>query len=239
MKIIAHRGASGEAPENTLAAMALAIEQGADAIEIDVHLCQNELVVIHDHHVDKTTSGTGPVLDYSLAELQQLDAGQGQRVPTLWQVLKLAAGKMEFNIELKGHGCDQPLPELLQRAIDELGYRPEQFIISSFHHPMLARFHRNAPQYAIGALTACCPLDLAKFATDLDANTLHVEAEMVSKELIADAKQRGLPVYVYTVDRPKMLNELKQLGVDGVFTNYPQRSRQHLQQHHQTQGWNT
>lgn len=237
MKIIAHRGASGEAPENTLAAIALAIAQGADAIEIDVHLCQGQLVVIHDHHVDKTTNGSGPVTDFTLADLQQLDAGNGEQVPTLWQVLELAAARVEFNIELKGHGSDEPLPALLQQAITELGYRPEQFIVSSFHHPMLARFHRNAPQYAIGALTACCPLDLAQFATDLDADTLHVEAEMVSQELVADAKARGLAVYVYTVDRPKLLQELQSLGVDGVFTNYPMRSRDFLQHHSKTQGW--
>ncbi|GAA4871480.1 glycerophosphodiester phosphodiesterase [Ferrimonas pelagia] len=228
MRIIAHRGASGEAPENTLTAMDLAIEQDACAIELDVHQLEGTLVVLHDRYLNKTTSGSGLLSDSSLDVLSTLDAGEGQRVPTLWQVLERIGGRCDLNIELKGMGTVEPLLALLQRAEAELGYRPEQFLISSFHHPMLAQLKRQRPALKIGALTACCPLNYAEFATALGAFSVHMDVDFADPAFIADAKARGLKIYVYTVDHAPDLLRLDALGVDGIFSNYPGRSRARL-----------
>ncbi|WP_028115718.1 glycerophosphodiester phosphodiesterase [Ferrimonas senticii] len=237
MKIIAHRGASGEAPENTLKAMALAIEQGADGIELDVHLCAGELVVIHDDSVDKRTNGSGQVSHFSLEQLQALDAGDGEAVPTLWQVLQLIGDRIDLNIELKGAGSGGPLPALLAEAQQQLGLRAEQIIVSSFDHRMLSHFAEQAPQYAIGALTERRSHSLAKFASKLNADAVHIHLRGVNAALVEDAHQRGLKVYVYTVNRSADLDRMNALGVDGVFTDFPGRSRAYLQQSQSTQGW--
>ncbi|SHH96649.1 glycerophosphodiester phosphodiesterase [Ferrimonas marina] len=228
MLIIAHRGASGEAPENTLAAMTLAVAQQADAIELDVHRVEDTLVVIHDRFLDKTTSGRGPVSQSTLAQLAQLDAGQGERVPTLWQVLECVGARCGLNIELKGMATDELLLPLLEQAVAQLGYRWEQFLVSSFHHPMLARIKGTKPDLRIGALTASCPLNYAEFASELAADAVHLDVDFADPALIADAQQRGLKVYVYTVDKAEDLAQMAALGVDGVFTNFPARSRAQL-----------
>ncbi|MBY6187668.1 glycerophosphodiester phosphodiesterase [Marinobacter hydrocarbonoclasticus] len=225
MLIIAHRGASGHAPENTLAAMDKALALGADAIELDLQCVEDTLVVLHDRYLHKTTSGTGPLSDQTLASLARLDAGHGERVPTLWQVLERVAGRCDFNLELKGHDTAEPLLRLLTRAEQELGYRPEQFSISSFHHPLLARVKAARPDLAIGALTASLPLDYAAFGAALGANSINVDVDFISQALVDDAHQRGLKVYVYTVDQPEDVAHMMTLGVDGIFSNYPDRTR--------------
>ncbi|GAA5191540.1 glycerophosphodiester phosphodiesterase [Ferrimonas gelatinilytica] len=225
MKIIAHRGASADAPENTLAAMELALEQDADAIELDVHCVEGELVVIHDRYLDHTTSGQGLVHNMTLAQLATLDAGGGQRVPTLWQVMQCVAGRCDINIELKGLGTADPLLPLLARAEQSLGFNPEQWLISSFHHPMLAQVKQARPELKIGTLFAGCPLRYAEVASELNAHSVHLSANFLDAELLADSRRRGTKIYVYTVDRPDEVAEMIELGVDGIFTNYPARTR--------------
>ncbi len=228
MLIIAHRGASGHAPENTLAAMDKALALGADAIELDLQCVGGTLVVLHDRYLHKTTNGQGPLSAQTLDTLALLDAGQGERVPTLWQVLQRVGGRCDFNLELKGHDTVEPLLALLPRAERELGYRPEQFLISSFHHPMLARVKAARPDLAIGALTASLPLDYAAFGTALNADTINVDVDFVDQALVDDAHRRGLKVLVYTVDQPEDLRAMAALGVDGVFSNFPDHARQLL-----------
>ncbi|MBY6096374.1 glycerophosphodiester phosphodiesterase [Ferrimonas balearica] len=228
MLIIAHRGASGHAPENTLAAMDQALALGADAIELDLQCVEGTLVVLHDRYLHKTTSGKGPLCAQTLASLAQLDAGQGERVPTLWQVLERVAGRCDFNLELKGHDTLAPLLTTLARAEQELGYRPEQFLISSFHHPLLAQLKAARPELAIGALTANLPLDYAAFGSALNAHSINVDVDFVDQALVDDAHQRGLKVYVYTVDQPEDIAALAKMGVDGIFSNLPDHSRARL-----------
>lgn len=228
MLVIAHRGASGLAPENTLAAMSKAIELGACAIELDVHCVEGELVVIHDRWLQKHTDGHGLVHQSTLEQLAKLDAGQGQRVPTLWQVLEQVAGRCDLNIELKGRNTSDALIALLSRAESELGYQPQQFLISSFNHRTLAKVKQQRPDLRIGALIACCPLHYAQFAEELGAFSIHLDVNFAEPELIADAKSRGLNVYVYTVDEPEDLLEMQRLEVDGVFSNWPDRARETL-----------
>lgn len=230
MQIIAHRGASGEYPENTLLAMAHAIQQGADAIEIDVFAVEGELIVIHDHHLSRTTNGSGSIYQHSLQQLMQLDAGRGERIPTLWQVLQLVQNKVWLNIELKGADTVAPLLALLQRAEQELGFDCQQLLVSSFNHHLLATLQQQRPELKLGALTASLPIDYANFAATLQAYSVNCDVSFINQALVDDAKQRGLKVYVYTVDHSDDIARMAQYGVDGIFTNFPARSRRQLRQ---------
>lgn len=228
MQIIAHRGASGEYPENTLLAFAQALAQGADAIELDVFAVEGELIVIHDAKLERTTNGKGSIYQYTLAELASIDAGRGQAIPSLWQVLQLIQNKCWLNIELKGANTLQPLLRLLDRAENELGFDLQTLLVSSFNHPLLNALKAARPAIRTGALTASLPLHYAAFAAELKAEAVHCDAGFIDEQMIKDAKVRGLKVYVYTVDSKDELAQMQQLGVDGIFTNYPAQSRKFL-----------
>ena len=225
MQIIAHRGASGSYPENTLLAIKQALLAKADGIEIDVFCVENELVVIHDENVSRTTNGTGFLQDFTLRQLQQLDAGSGQQVPTLWQVLQLVNNQTLLNIELKGADTAEPLFKLLQKAETELGTEPDKLLISSFNHHLLKQIKKQRPDLKIGALTASLHLDYAAFASELGAWSVNCDRGFINQELVQDAHQRGLKVLVYTVNDVTTAKKLRQLGVDGIFCNYPLEAR--------------
>ncbi len=223
MQIIAHRGASGLAPENTLKAIRLALALGAGAIEIDVQLADGELWVFHDRRLERCTDGSGVLTAQSRAYLASLDAGEGEGIPTLWQVMEAIAGQAELHIELKGAQTADEVARLTRRAEAELGFAPTQWVVSSFHHPELARFAALRPDIRLGALTSTIPLTLAKFAAELGAWSLNCDVDFVDQALVQDAHDRGLKVLVYTVDEPADQAMLAAIGVDGIFTNRPDR----------------
>ncbi|WP_279451440.1 glycerophosphodiester phosphodiesterase [Aeromonas hydrophila] len=223
MQIIAHRGASGLAPENTLKAIRLALALGAGAIEIDVQLADGELWVFHDRRLERCTDGSGVLTAQSRAYLASLDAGEGEGIPTLWQVMEAIAGQAELHIELKGAQTADEVARLTRRAEAELGFAPTQWVVSSFHHPEVARFAALRPDIRLGALTATIPLTLAKFAAELGAWSLNCDVDFVDQALVQDAHDRGLKVLVYTVDEPADQAMLAAIGVDGIFTNRPDR----------------
>ncbi|EKP0276451.1 glycerophosphodiester phosphodiesterase [Aeromonas bestiarum] len=223
MQIIAHRGASGLAPENTLKAIRLALTLGAQAIEIDVQRADGELWVFHDRRLERCTDGSGVLTAQSRAYLAGLDAGEGEPIPTLWQVMEAIAGKAELHIELKGAQTADEVARLTLRAEAELGFTPAHWVVSSFHHPELARFAALRPEIRLGALTATIPLTLAAFAAELGAWSLNCDLDFVEAALVMDAHRRGLKVLVYTVDHTADLTALAAMGVDGIFTNRPDR----------------
>lgn len=225
MLVFAHRGASADAPENTLLAIDKALDQHADGIEIDVHQHRDELLVIHDHWLHRTTNGQGQLAEYNLSQLQQLDAGQGQRIPTLWQVMQRIAGRCRLNIEIKGVQDVGLVISLIERARRELSFTLEQFIVSSFDHHLLKDLKQRKPDLQIGALTACKPLDYAAFAEALEAYSVNPDVSFLDQKFVQDAKQRGLKVFVYTVDQPADLLRLKGWQVDGVFSNAPGKAK--------------
>ena len=229
MKIFAHRGVSGHLPENTLPAFAAALNTGCHGIELDVFLHQDELVVIHDRQVDRTTDGCGLLEDFSPAALFQLDAGNGQPIPTLWQVLQLCGNQIEINIELKGHDTAQALAILLRRAQNQLALRLETILVSSFHHPQLQLLKTLMPDIRIGVLIAHYPLDGVQLAVQLGAISMHCDRGFVDQQLVAQAHQAGIELYVYTINQQRELLALKAMGVDGVFCNYPAEAMQWLQ----------
>lgn len=225
MLIFAHRGASDQAPENTLAAFALAIEQQADGIELDVFEHQGEFWVIHDHRLDRTTNGRGLLSDHSVAELQTLHAGNGQPIPTLKDALQLISGRVKVNIEIKGLNDPSALLTQLQQAEQNNGFADQLLLISSFNHHYLKAIHNLAPERPVGALTASLPLDYAAFASALNAWSVHIELGLVTPAFVQDAHQRGLKVLVYTVDHPQDIQRMQRYRVDGIFSNNPKQAR--------------
>jgi glycerophosphoryl diester phosphodiesterase len=223
MQIIAHRGASGLAPENTLKAIRLALALGAQAIEIDVQQADGELWVFHDRRLERCTNGGGVLTAQSRAYLAGLDAGEGEPIPTLWQVMEAIAGRAELHIELKGAHTADEVAMLTRRAEALLGFTPAHWVVSSFHHPELARFAALRPEIRLGALTATIPFTLAEFAAELGAWSLNCDVDFVDAALVMDAHRRGLKVLVYTVDHTADLAALVAMGVDGIFTNRPDR----------------
>ncbi len=167
--LFAHRGAKGYEPENTLASFAKALELGANWIELDVFLVEDELIVFHDERLERTTDGSGQVLESSLEYLRSLDAGNGQRIPLLTEVFDLVDGKAGLNIELKGPGTAAGVVRLVKKLLSTSGWRRDQVVVSSFDHPELLVFARMMPEIRIGVLTANIPLGYAEFAEPFNA----------------------------------------------------------------------
>jgi glycerophosphoryl diester phosphodiesterase len=222
---IGHRGARGHAPENTLLAMDTGIRLGAQMVELDVQRHPSgELLVIHDLRLERTTNGKGRLVDRSFDYIRSLDAGGGQQVPTLPEVLDLVDQRVAVNVELKtAGGTAEAVAAVLRRYVDE-GWSPEQFLVSSFHLPELELFRQAAPEFPIGVLLCGVPLEWAAEAAELSAQALNLSEEFADERLIGDAKARGLKVYVYTVNERDEIERLRQIGVDGVFTDYPERA---------------
>jgi glycerophosphoryl diester phosphodiesterase len=225
MICIGHRGARGYAPENTLASIDLAIGHGAKWIEIDVREHHGDLVVIHDRFLERTTNGFGDINQHDLPTLQTFNAGDGQHIPTLEQVIKHINRRAILNIELKDMASAKPTLQLIERLVDS-GWQFNDFLISSFFHHALQWFKQSQPSLRIGALCASVMIDYAKFAQDLNAWSINLCSESLNQAIVDDAHQRGLKVFVYTVNDVRLFDELSNMGVDGVFTDYPQRFMQ-------------
>jgi len=223
MLCIAHRGASGHEPENTLRSIQRALEIGARFIEIDVHFVDGEILVIHDHRLNRTTDGTGVLAEKTFSYIRSLNAGKGERIPTLKEVLDLVARRAVINVELKGASTAIPVVSLIETYIDMFKWTYSDFLISSFDHHQLRKVAYLQPQLPIGALIRSIPLEYSRLAQEIGAFSVHPHLSCVTPEFIDDAHSRGLKVYVYTVDELEDIERLRLLGVDGVFTNYPER----------------
>lgn len=220
---IGHRGARGHAPENTLLAIDTGIGLGADMIEFDVQLCGGQLVVLHDPRLERTTNGTGRVSEVPFEYLRRLDAGKGQQIPTLHEVLALVAGRTSLNVEIKSaNGTAAAVATVLREALSD-GWQTHQFLVSSFHLPELYEFKQLAPEIPIAVLLCGVPLDWAACATEMGAHALNISAEFADPMLVRDAHARGLKVHAYTVNHPADIAAMRNLGLDGVFSDYPER----------------
>ncbi|MBN2515616.1 MAG: glycerophosphodiester phosphodiesterase [Deltaproteobacteria bacterium] len=218
----AHRGASGHEPENTLSAVETAITLGADWIEIDVYLVEKELVVFHDQRLERTTNGTGPIMEQSLEYIRSLDAGNGESIPILREVLDLVNHRAGINIELKGFGTADETVSLIHEYTTKKNWMYEEFLISSFNHHELARVKYLDPLIMTGALVVGIPIDYARFAEGLGAYSVHCNLDFINEAFVQDAHERGLKVFVFTVNNRHDLARMKALSVDGIFTNNPE-----------------
>jgi len=219
---IGHRGAMGHAPENTLASIRKALEFGVPCVEIDVYTVDSQLVVFHDSRLERTTNGTGYLLEQKFTDLRSLDAGNGEKIPTLKEVFEAIHLKAGVNIELKGPGTARPVAEFISEMRD-VGWNDDLILISSFDHRELVQVRRLDPRIKLGAMMVGLPVDDAAFAASLGAYSVHLSLEFIDRKFVDDAHSRGLRVFVFTVNHPEDIKKMSELGVDGVFTNYPER----------------
>ncbi|MGA7143487.1 MAG: glycerophosphodiester phosphodiesterase family protein [Desulfobacterales bacterium] len=219
---IGHRGAMGHAPENTLLSIRKALELGTPCIEMDVYNVDGHLVVFHDIRLERTTNGTGYLLDQSFDELRTLDAGRGEKIPTLKEAFETIQSKAGVNIELKGPDTARPVAEFIS-GMKEIGRNDDLLLVSSFNHRELSLMHRLNPKIKLGAMMVGLPVDDAAFGESLGAYSVHLSLESIDPRFVKDAHARDLRVFVFTVDLPEDIEKMRGLGVDGVFTNYPER----------------
>lgn len=196
-------------------------------LEFDVFaLPSGEVVVFHDRYLQRTTNGEGLLLHHSFRELRKLDAGLGEKIPTLQEVLDLVGRRVPVVIELKNRDSAETVAGIVNEYIDEHGWRPEDFIVSSFFHDEVQAFKAGyAPRIPIVIPTGVLPIDLAAYADGFDAYGVTPDIEYVDKAFVDDAHRRGLKVFVFTIDSYEDAQLMWRLGVDGIFTNAPDVSR--------------
>jgi glycerophosphoryl diester phosphodiesterase len=230
MLVIAHRGASGHAPENTLAAFRKAIALGATFIETDLHLSRDaRFLAIHDDTVDRTTNGRGAVRDLTLADLRRLDAGSwfgseyaGERMPTLEEILDFAKkNDVVFHLEIKPGGSWGGEHALIG-ALRESG-EIARTVILSFDSAILATIRQIEPTVMTGLLFEGqieAPLERA---LEIGARQLVVRGDLVTPGMIGDAHKKDVQVVCWTVNHPAHMRLLMAAGVDGMISDYPDR----------------
>jgi len=213
---IAHRGASAYEPENTLRAFEEAIRLGADMIELDVRLSKDgELVVIHDDRLERTTDGFGFVGDKTLAELKTLDAGRGEKIPTLREVLDITKGRARLVIELKEEGTEEPALGLIRESGSA-----DEVIVVSFNLVILRKVKELSRDIRTGAIyfMSANPIRMAK---ECSADAIAPYHDFVTKVSVKEAHENNLIVIPWTVDSKSRAEELIEMGVDGIVSNKP------------------
>lgn len=222
MLCIGHRGAMGHEPENTLRSVRKALSLGVDAIEVDVYNVEEHLIVFHDRNLARTTNGTGYLTERSFAYLRSLDAGKGEQIPTLKEVLATVNRQAVINIELKGSNTAKLVVKLIEEHLSQ-GWSIADFVVSSFNHEELHQVKTLCPQIKTGMLIYGLPWQYTSIMEQLQAEIAIANIDFVSPELLASVHNLGFPVWVYTVNQPEDINRLRVMGIDGVITNYPER----------------
>ncbi len=230
--IFAHRGASHDAPENTIAAFSLARSMGADGVELDTSLTRDGIpVVIHDLRVDATTNGSGPVHDFDLKTLKTLDAGshfgerfRGEPIPTLDEVFEAVGPTRWVNVELKAAGWQSDGLERAALKVIQHHNVAKRVIVSSFNPITLRRFRALAPHIPIGYLYAPDePFILRSrwLMLGLSYDALHPHYKMITQDFMQRARAEKKQVNTWTVDDPSEMLRLRTLGVNAIITNRP------------------
>ncbi|MBI4795801.1 MAG: glycerophosphodiester phosphodiesterase [Deltaproteobacteria bacterium] len=218
VNIIGHRGAAASEPENTLRSFRRALDAGAAAVELDVQMTKDgRLAVIHDETVDRTTNGRGWVKDFTLAELQRLDTGQGERIPALEEVVELVRGRGQLLVELKQ---PEAAPALLRLCRERLLFEDVRAI--SFWHPAVKALKEEEPRLRTGALMVGCPADPGGLARAALTDTLVLNYRYVNRELADLAHQQGLKVIVWNIDDPAALEPYLSMNLEAICTNRPE-----------------
>ncbi len=225
--IIGHRGAMGHETENTLASVQKALDIGVDMIEIDIfNVKSGETVVFHDETLERLTNAGGKIEDWTYFDLTQVKLDGGHKIPMLQDVLKLIDHKVRLNIELKGAGTTDRVNFITNYYVEKRGWKLDDFLISSFKWDELRAMRKLNPEIPIAILTEDDPADAIEIAKELNAEAINPNFEMLNEannEAIQDA---GFKIYTWTVNEPEDIARMKQLEVDGIITNYPERLHQ-------------
>ncbi|MFX1316602.1 MAG: glycerophosphodiester phosphodiesterase [Promethearchaeota archaeon] len=222
--IISHRGANNLAPENSLKAFRKAIDLRADYIEFDVHKTKDgEIVIMHDANTFRMTGKSGIIKKMTFEELKKLEIGDGEKIPTLQELIKLAKGKIALNCEVKVKGLEEKLVEILQKT-DII----ESTIISSFKTDILLKIQNIEPKLRLAALrpirmqwitSLISPKKIIKNAIKNRFYAVNPQHFFVNRKFVEKAHNHDLKVFPWTVDSEKKMKNLVEIGVDGIITN--------------------
>ncbi len=215
---IAHRGASGYEPENTLIAFQKALDFKVHGIELDVNLSsEGEIMVIHDETINRTTNGKGLVKNFTKLELQKYG------IPTLSEVLELVNRNCFINIELKGIGTQKPVVNLIENYIADKNWNYNDFLVSSFDWKMLEEVQLLNPKIQIGVLTEDTILEALAFAKKIKAFSIHPDYVLLTKENVALMQENGFEVYTWTVNAKQDIEKINSFNVNGIISDFPDR----------------
>lgn len=226
--ILAHRGASGEAPENTLESLLLAVEQGADVVELDLWLTRDgQLVAYHDVELRAGLQRKAPVESLTLYRFRRaLKKGSGIEAPTLQQILQALPETQPLNFDIKRRSAE---PKAIADALAEaLGGRP-QVLLSSFDWQLLGGLKGHLPGYPVAPIGDRKPGALLAAAIELESFSVHCHRKLARRDFLLAAAATGKPPLVYTVNRPFLARNLLSRGAAGVFTDYPEKLRRSLE----------
>ncbi|SFA74069.1 glycerophosphoryl diester phosphodiesterase [Amycolatopsis marina] len=249
---IAHRGSSGSAPENTVAAVQVALRQHASFVEVDVQRsADGELVVLHDVTLDRTTDaeevfpGRAPwrVGDFTMAEIRSLDAGSwfadefaGEPVPTLREVVNALGRRAGLLLEVKSPALYPGIEaEIHQELSDIPGYLPSalaagNLVIQSFDHVSMFAYHEIAPEVPVGLLYGARPTEAELVAASEWADQINPSYRVTDRALVDRVHELGMTISVYTLNTGRLMRQYRNLGVDGIITDYPAVLRQILRE---------
>ena len=221
---IGHRGAMGHETENTLASIQKALDLNVDMIEIDVFkISSGEIVVFHDEEIDRLTNGSGAIESLNLNAIKNLTVKGNHKIPLLIEVLDVIDHKVPVNIELKGPGTSEGVLEIINSYIENRGWSLNDFLISSFNWEELKDMRTINKDIEIAVLTEANPLDAIAIAEELDAVAINPNYISLTKGNVSKIRNHGFKIYTWTVNDAEQISKMKSLGVDGIFTNYPER----------------
>lgn len=224
--LIGHRGAMGYETENTLASIEKALELGVDMVEVDVfQIRSGEIAVFHDERVERLTNGAGMIEEYYYLDMKRLILDGGHTIPILQDVLKLIDHRIPINIELKGKGTAGNVHKIASFYSEKRGWKPDQFLISSFDWDELRKYRDLDPTGRIAVLTEGDPLEALEVASELKAEAINPQHTQLNAENVAKIHQAGFKVYAWTVNDPAEYQRLAAIGVDGVFSDVPDQMR--------------
>lgn len=214
----------GHETENTLASIQKALDLNVDMIEIDVFkIASGEIVVFHDEKIDRLTNGSGDIESLDLEALKNLTVEGNHKIPLLSEVLDVINHKVPLNIELKGPDTSEGVMHIIKTYMENEGWTLDDFLISSFNWEELQNMRRINKDIKIAILTEDDPLDAIPIANDLNAVAINPNYLSLTKENVLEIKSQGFKVFTWTVNDTKQISNMRILGVDGVFTNYPER----------------
>ena len=217
MKIVGHRGAEGYAPENTLPSFQQAIEIGCDRTELDVRLSQDgEVIVMHDAEVDRTCDGSGRVEDLTVHELKQLNCADGEKIPTLQEVIDLCRDKIDLQIELKANGTPKKVHELMTK-----NNVLSQVIVSSFDEALIREIKEINPLVQVLLLFRNFDEKIWDIAKSIPLEYIGLRSTLVTSEIVNKAHSLKIKVYAYHVHDLETGEQLKKMGVDDIGTPWP------------------
>ncbi len=228
-KVFAHRGGRAWAPENTLAAFEKSLDAGVDGIELDVQRCATgELVVFHDHNLDRTTNGAGLIKNCSLDELLRLSAGawfskefKSEKIPTLTEVLSLIDGQVVVNIEIKNTPIDYPgIDDDVIDLLSEYEHM-DKIILSSFDNRLTKAMRAKRPDWQYAILLDGIPPDLIGMSDEMGARFWHPHFEGLLPDAADQAKKNGIAINAWTVNEERDWSRMLQMNIDGIITDDP------------------